>query len=131
MYGETGLWVVVRPLVSDYAANPASSSGAWKSREKSCFPGGNLGHDLTSYVNPLFFNALRGDWGLRLSCGRELFAPPFRKDKPVSLGAFSGVTGFLFPLVSKGFAPVSHLSKSPLRTIDSPHLPAFLSLFGL
>ncbi|HOD64767.1 MAG TPA: hypothetical protein PKO04_10935, partial [Smithellaceae bacterium] len=56
--------------------------------------------------------------------------PPFRKDKPVSLGSFSGVTGFLFPLVSKGFAPVSHLSKAPLRTIDSPHLPAFLSLFG-
>jgi len=25
--------------------------------------------------------------------------PPFRKDKPVSLGSFSGVTGFLFPLV--------------------------------
>ena len=56
--------------------------------------------------------------------------PPFRKDKPVSLESFSGVTGFLFPLVSKGFAPVSHLSKTPLRTIDSPHLPAFLSLFG-
>ncbi|MGC8730848.1 MAG: hypothetical protein ACP5RC_01125, partial [Halothiobacillaceae bacterium] len=57
-------------------------------------------------------------------------SPPFRKDKPVSLGSFSGVTGFLFSLVSKGFAPVSHLSKSPLRTIDSPHPPAVLSLFG-
>jgi hypothetical protein len=55
---------------------------------------------------------------------------PFRKDNPVSLGSFSGVTGFLFSLVSKWFAPVSHLSKAPLRTIDSPHLPAFLSLFG-
>ena len=56
--------------------------------------------------------------------------PPLTKDKPVSLGSFSGVTGFLFPLVSKGFAPVSHLSKAPLRTIDSPHLPAILSLFA-
>ena len=56
--------------------------------------------------------------------------PPFTKDKPVSLGSNSLVTGFLFPLVSKGFAPVSHLSKAPLCTIDSPHPPAFLSLFG-
>jgi len=56
--------------------------------------------------------------------------PPFKKDKPVSLGSFSGVTGFLFLLVYKGFAPVSHLSKAPLRTIDSPHPPAFFSLFG-
>ncbi len=56
--------------------------------------------------------------------------PPFRKDKPVSLGSFSGVTVFLFPLVSKGVAPVLHHSKAPLRTADSPHSPAFLSLFG-
>jgi len=35
------------------------------------------------------------------------------------------VTGFLFSFVSKGFAPVSHPSKTPLRTIDSPHLPGY------
>jgi hypothetical protein len=73
---------------------------------------------------------LRGARALRLFCGRSSFPPPFKKDKPVSLGSFSGVTGFLFLLVYKGFAPVSHLSKAPLRTIDSPHPPAFFSLFG-
>ena len=47
-------------LVSAPAANPASSSGAWKSGEKSCFPGGNLGRDSDSYVKPFVFNVLRG-----------------------------------------------------------------------
>lgn len=60
MYGETGPGVVARPLVSGFAANPVSSSGAWKSGEKNCFPGGNLVADLASYVKPLFFNVLRG-----------------------------------------------------------------------
>lgn len=54
-------------MVSARVANPASSSGAWKSGEKSCFPGGNLGRDSTSYVKPFIFNVLRG--GLRLATG--------------------------------------------------------------
>jgi hypothetical protein len=41
------------------------------------------------------------------------------------------MTGFLFSLVSKGVAPVSHLSEAPLRSIDSSHHPAFLSLFRM
>lgn len=74
---------MARPLVSGFAANPAFSSGAWKSGEKSSFPGGNLAADLASYVKPLFFNVLRGSLDWRLVCGRELFAPPFTKDNPV------------------------------------------------
>lgn len=67
MYGETGPGVVARPLVSGFAANPVFSSGAWKSGEKSCFPGGNLAADLASYLKLLFLNVLRGS--LRLETG--------------------------------------------------------------
>ena len=58
---------MARLLVSDYAANTASSSGAWKSGEKSCFPGGNLWRDSASYVKPFVFDVLRG--GLRSETG--------------------------------------------------------------
>ncbi len=80
---------MARPLVSDYAANPASSSGAWKSGEKSCFPGGNLGRDSASYVKPFVFNVLRG--GLRSETGLRSRAVPstnFVKDlySKVSVG---------------------------------------------
>ncbi len=51
-------------MVSARVANPASSSGAWKSGEKSRFPAGNLGRDLTSYVKPFVFKVLRGVWRL-------------------------------------------------------------------
>ena len=56
--------------------------------------------------------------------------PPFEKRQPVSPGSFSGTTGFLFPLVFKGFAPVSHLSRPVLHPPDSPSFPAFHSLFA-
>jgi hypothetical protein len=51
-------------VVSDCVASPASLSGAWKSGEKSCFQGGDLGRDLICYVKPLFFSMLRGSMGL-------------------------------------------------------------------
>ena len=54
---------MARPLVFAFAANPASSSEAWKSGKKSCFPNGNLRRDSASYVKPFVFNVLLGGLG--------------------------------------------------------------------
>ena len=56
--------------------------------------------------------------------------PPFKNRQPVSPGSFSGTTGFLFPLVFKGVAPVLHLSGPVLHPPDSPSCSAFHSLFA-
>ena len=45
--------------------------------------------------------------------------PPFEKSGPVSPGLFSGTTGFLFPLVFKGFAVFSHRRWHPKVRICS------------
>jgi hypothetical protein len=113
-----------------FYCKPVTLVRCWEIGEENRFSGRVIGKWLGEMTSAFIIKELRGARALRLICGRSSFPPPFRKDKPVSLGSFSGVTGFLFPLVSKGFAPVSHLSKAPLRTIDSPHPPAFLSLFG-
>ena len=62
-----------------------------------------------------------GDW----ISGRRRALHHFVKRQPVSPRGFSGITGFLFPLVFKGIAPVSHLSRPVLHPPDSP---SFLSL---
>jgi len=84
------------------------------------FSGRVVGEWLCEMVSAFIIKELRG---------RSAFPPPLTKDKPVSLESFSGVTGFLFPLVSKGFAPVSHLSRTSLQPPDSLHSPHVLSLF--
>ena len=56
--------------------------------------------------------------------------PPFEKRQPVSPQVFSGTTGFLFPLVFKGVAPVLHLPRPVLHPPDSPSFLSLNSLFA-
>ncbi len=56
--------------------------------------------------------------------------PPFEKRQTVSPANFSETAGFLFPIVFKGFAPVSHLPKPVLQPPDSPSFLSLNSLFA-
>ena len=72
-------------------------------RGENRFSGRVGGKWLCEMTSAFIIKELRGTQALRLFCGRSAFPPPFRKDKPVSLGSFSGVTGFLFALIFKAF----------------------------
>jgi hypothetical protein len=67
------------------------------------FSGRVVGKWLCEMTSAFIINELRGARALRLFCGRSAFPPPITKDNPVSLGSFSGVMGFLFSIVFKGF----------------------------
>jgi len=65
----------------------------------------------------------------RLNFWKAVSPPPFGKRQPVSPGPISGATGFLFPLVFKGFGRFSYRRPTPLHPPHFHHSPAFHSLF--